>query len=304
MVQATKSRSYVYLAPACINIDGRRLALHNGDLNLSRAARAMVHAVLGGLGRTDALARAACQENDTPAKWEREFLRAIAGSPILAVEELPADLWPERAPLVCDWNGCLPGLSGQSPLMHWRRPPKKGRTRAFRIGGSESLFVQAQLMRALLGSHHRGRIVLASATDLVLFGDLAYRHESLVCVAMTWPEARRVWQADGQVLREDPRSLEELFYALRHVNDQHAGDLSAVAGTMLASQEVRALCDARMVLCWTEAQEAELLRFYGRSKDNVRRVLNEVNIRSMTEVDAQRAMVKAVKSWLASRQKE
>jgi hypothetical protein len=176
--------------------------------------------------------------------------------------------------------------------------------RAFRIGASESLFVQGQLMRALLGSQPRGRVVLATGTDRVLCGDLAYRHETLVCVAMTWPEARRVWQADGQVLREDPSSLEELFYALRHVNDQHAGDLSAVAGTMLASQEVRALCDASMVLCWTAAQQAELLRFYGRSQHNVQMVANEADIRNMTEVAAQRAMVRAVKSWLARQQEE
>ena len=263
------NRTFLYIEATCVNIDGPAAVVGGRRVELDKSSRAVLDVILAGGNRLDVLARQASSGGGTPQHWAAEFTRTCKDSPLVGVHRLAFPAWPRGTTLVCDWLGEFGDVSctcGKAAF--WRRKPSE-RDDALQLGGQESLFFLAQILRGMLGATSRREIVLLGSADRVLFGDLVFRHRATVVLAPTWPEGRRVWHASPDVLQEDTVWLEHYYYALRHCDESSAGDLSARSSSVLAAQEIRALCDARSVMCWSAAQKKELLELYGRRPSSV-----------------------------------
>lgn len=288
-----KTHEYLVLRPECVNIQKRLWVAFQDEERIDRPVRTLIDAAISGLGRLDVIARLAAPRGASKRTFAAEFRASVVGSRIFDVVSLDSR-WTGDRLLVCDWSR---GLSVALPpgSLAWNGPetprangtPQNGEKR-HRAGGAHratedplvscpnrSLYVQAQVLRGILGTNRTGNLVLGGSVDRVLFGDLVFRHRSVTVLPPTWPEQRRVWQADVGVLQDTGEWLENLFYAIRHARDEDPVGLSPRAGTTVAGQEVRCLVDSRHVLCWTRAQRRELVRFYSRTERNTTLIAGE-----------------------------
>lgn len=281
--------AHVYLKDAFLYYDEKRMYLEGRKpLTLSRVDRA----ILGCIERADSelgvLSHALARDSGgTPAQIAAALVEDLGGpESVLEIGE-PLDVIDPDV-IVCSFAPDSGALDPRPIVRRLRR-----RLRVLHVGLAHyvdgpaasnpafetlraagrfrSPFHFVQWARSFVRHRTRAVLVLTSAQDLILFGDLTERCHSFVYLNSRWPPSTAIaaLAADDGPFHESAGSVQAMFYALRMLALCDYSRLDLLGSSDLARLHQRALTGASAIAFSTADQLDALIRA-GRAAETCR----------------------------------